>query len=90
MHYVIHPESDGHYLPSHALGAGWERHLVELKEGDSAVNPSSTKPENVLRGPAFVVYDRHTTGITTTVYAHPGEFYDALEEGYRQRQERAS
>jgi hypothetical protein len=46
---------------------GWSRASVTLDEGDSAVNPASGKPENVLRGPAVVTYDRHRTGINVHV-----------------------
>jgi hypothetical protein len=51
------------------IGKGWTRARVELAEGDSAVNPASTKEENVLRGPMVVEYDRSRSGIS--VYINP-------------------
>jgi hypothetical protein len=32
--------------------------VVVLKDGDSAWNPGSTKPERVIYGPALVTYER--------------------------------
>lgn len=53
------------------VGNGWTRAVVELKKGDTAVNPASTKPERVLRGPALVIYDRHRTSIQVTLEDPP-------------------
>jgi len=92
MHYSIerrHLESglceDVCYVPGHTLGNGWTRHIVELAEGDTADNPCSTK--GPIYGPAFVTYDCHRSGITVHVDNNAGEFYDALYETRKQREQ---
>lgn len=66
MHYAL---SDLEWVK---LGeTGWTRASVTLADGDSAANPSSTKAENRIHGPALVTYDRHRTGITVHVEDAP-------------------
>ena len=87
MHYTIKstkkPTTPGTVqVPGHSIGDGSTRHLVELKPGDTADNPSSaTEP---IRGPGFVVYDVRQvapgrTDTSTRRYANARGFYDAVE-----------
>lgn len=69
------------YVPGHSLGGGWTRQIVELCDGDSADNPSSTKAP--LYGgtgkPQLVVYDTAPDGgVRTIIYDSVKDFYASL------------
>jgi hypothetical protein len=44
---------------------GWRTITIDVKKGETAVNPASTK--RVLYGPMRVRYDIHPSGIDTTI-----------------------
>lgn len=83
-HYTInkdwhHPDARPYradqivYVPGHSVG-DITRHVVELGPDDTADNPASTK--DVLRGPAFIVYDHYVDGGTNTViFENAKDFY---------------
>jgi hypothetical protein len=77
MHFTIDREGTGHWLPPHDVGADRTRQLVQLGEGDSADNPSSS--QRPFHGPAFVVYDNDGSGVTARVFDGPAGFYADLE-----------
>lgn len=45
--------------------SGWTELTIDLADGETAVNPASTK--HLLWGPAKIHYAIHASGITTTV-----------------------
>ncbi len=83
-HYTInkdwhHPDARPYradqivYVPGHSVG-DITRHVVELTAEDTADNPASTK--DVLRGPAFIVYDHYVDGGTNVVvFENAKDFY---------------
>jgi len=52
-------------------GEGWSEAHVELGKDDTAWNPGSTKYP--IYGPAYVVYERHRSGISGYVYGTKAE-----------------
>lgn len=78
----VNGDIEVHWIPPHDIGHGWKRHMVQLEEGDSADNPSSTK--SLLYGPCFVVYDVAKTGIRTSTFDTPEEWYELMYESMKE------
>lgn len=83
MHYTIYKEQAADdnttYVVGHSLGGGYTRHIVELGDGDTSSNPSSTKgPIYGSNPPSLVVYDCHKTGIRVVIYDSAKDFYESL------------